>query len=81
MMELDCFCVPIDLVNDSTVEAIPYPFTEAVPYYAAYLCYEYSQRSDDADKMFAKYHAKMAAARMESNTTRIPNLYEDGEDY
>jgi len=36
-MEWDCQCLPSDLVDDSSPEAIPMPFTEAVPWYAAHL--------------------------------------------
>lgn len=38
-IEFDCFCLPIDLVDDTTVEAIPDPWTDAVPYFAAHLAY------------------------------------------
>ncbi len=36
-MEWDCQCLPSDLVDDTSPEAIPMPFTEAVPWYAAHL--------------------------------------------
>ena len=35
--ELDCLCLPSDLTDDNSVEAIPQPWTEAVPYMAAHL--------------------------------------------
>ena len=38
-LELDCFCLPQDLTDDSSVEAIPQPWQDAVPYFAAHLCY------------------------------------------
>lgn len=34
---LDCVCYPYALASDSDPEALPYLFTDAVPYYAAYL--------------------------------------------
>jgi len=37
--ELDCFCIPSDLTTNLSDEALPLPWTEAVPYMAAYLCY------------------------------------------
>ena len=37
--ELDCFLIPSDLTTDSSVEAIPLPWTEAVPYMAASLAF------------------------------------------
>lgn len=37
--ELDCSCVPQDLETEQSVEAIPSPWTDAVPYFAAHLAY------------------------------------------
>lgn len=36
-MELDCIGLPIDLADDTAPDAIPAPWTLAVPFYAAYL--------------------------------------------
>jgi hypothetical protein len=38
-MEWDSFCLPIDLIDDTTFEAIPKPWTDAVPYFAAHLAF------------------------------------------
>jgi hypothetical protein len=38
-MEWDCYCLPQDLITDQSVEAIPDPWTDAVAYWAAHLCY------------------------------------------
>ena len=35
--EYDCQCLPSDLLDDQSVEAIPDPWTDAVPYMAAHL--------------------------------------------
>lgn len=37
--EWDCFCLPQDLTDNGSVEAIPMPWTDAVPYMAASLCF------------------------------------------
>lgn len=37
--ELDCLCLPQDMTDDQSVEAIPAPWTDAVPYFAAHLSY------------------------------------------
>jgi hypothetical protein len=34
--EYDCQCLPSDLLDDQSVEAIPDPWTDAVPFYAAH---------------------------------------------
>lgn len=38
-MEWDCFCLPAELLDDTTYEALPQPWRDAVPYFAAHLCY------------------------------------------
>lgn len=74
-MDWDCFCTPIPLVDDTTAEAISYPWTGAVKYYAAYLAYANSQRETDAAAMKALYDGKMKTARASSESTFIPNPY------
>jgi hypothetical protein len=38
--EFDCFCLPMDMTLDNSIpEAIPAPWTDAVPYFAASLAY------------------------------------------
>jgi hypothetical protein len=38
--EFDCFCLPTDMTMDNAMpEAIPQPWTDAVPYFAAHLAY------------------------------------------
>lgn len=36
-MQWDALCLPEDLIDDTTFEAIPEPWTKAVPFYAAHL--------------------------------------------
>lgn len=74
-MDWDCFCEPVSLTSDSTPEAIPFPWTIAVKYYAAYLALINAQRKDDADSMFALYTGYMKRARSMSDPTFIPNPY------
>lgn len=37
--EFDCFCLPQDLIDNQSFEAIPMPWTDAVPYFALHLAY------------------------------------------
>lgn len=74
-MDWDCFCEPIALVDDTTAEAIPYPWTAAVKYYAAYLAYSNAQRADDAKIMHDLFTDKMKRARAMPDPTFIPNPY------
>ena len=75
-MEWDTFCIPIALVTDGTAEAIPYPWTDPIPYYAAYLAASNAQRTQDADRYFGQYETFMKRARAMSETPFIPDAYE-----
>jgi hypothetical protein len=77
-LDIDAACLPIPLVTDSTVEAIPYPWTDAIPYYAAYLAYSNSQRAQDAMRMFEEYNRFMRRAEKMSEPPFTPDEY-DGE--
>lgn len=37
--EFDCFCMPQDLTDDQSVDVIPQPWTDVVPYFAAHLAF------------------------------------------
>lgn len=69
---LDAVCYPIPLVNDSTVEALPYPWTEAVQYYAAYLALLNAQRNADADAMFQRYEVFERRGTQMTTPTALP---------
>lgn len=74
----DCACFPIDLIDDSTVEAIPAPWTIAIPYYAAYLALLSSQtmtRLQDALEMFQLYEKFVGRARQFSTPEIIPGNF------
>jgi hypothetical protein len=51
-VEYDCLCTPIDLADDSTVEAIPQPWQDAVKFHAAALCYLDLQNGNKAREYF-----------------------------
>lgn len=74
-MQWDTVCTVIDLVDDSTVEAIPQLFTYAVPYYAAYLALMNGQRAQDADAMYKLYDQFSMRARKFYQRTMTPSLY------
>jgi hypothetical protein len=57
-LELDCQCLPSDLIDDTSPEAIPLPFTEAVPYFMAHLGFLELQNYNAAQyylKLFDEY--------------------------
>jgi hypothetical protein len=79
----DCVCYPIALVNDATVEAIPYLWTDAVPYFAAYLALLSAQtnaRRADAEAYFGYYTTFLNRARQFSNPSVLRGNYEQSVD-
>ena len=78
-MPVDCVCYPLPLVSDTDPEAIPYLFTDAVPYFAAYLALlsaQTSVRTADADKMFQRYTEFVDRARRASTPGILPTIYQ-----
>lgn len=72
----DATCYPVLLATDITPEAIPYPFTDAVSYLAAYYALMSSQRQSDADKMYARYQEFLNRARKISVPNVLPQMYD-----
>lgn len=74
----DCMCLPIELVDDTTVEAIPQLWQEAVPYYATYLAMLSMDTGADvgaADKMLQKYTDYVQRARRAATPSILPTIY------
>lgn len=77
-LKADVVCLPVSLVNDVTAEAIPYPFTDAVPYYAAYKAYLSSQKTNDATVMLGRYKEFVKRAVEETTPSVLPENYIGG---
>lgn len=61
-VEFDAFCLPQDLVTDQSVDVIPAPYNDAVPFLSAYYAYLELQNlnaarfySDEFDKWMMRY--------------------------
>jgi hypothetical protein len=78
VLSCDCACLPVPLASDATPEAIPYPWTDAVPYYAAYMAYLTAQDAVGAQNMLDLYTTFMARARAMATPTVLPRQYEMG---
>lgn len=79
----DCVCFPIPLVDDTTAEVIPYLFTDAVPYFAAYLALMSAQtntRTEQAKGMLQLYKMFVTRARQAANSAVDRFLYEQADD-
>lgn len=75
---LDCTCLPIPLVDDTTVDAIPALWTDAVPYFAAYMALlsaQSAQRQGDANRMFERYTEFVNRARAAATPVILPGQY------
>lgn len=71
-MEWDCFCLPDNLTDDQSVEAIPDPYTDAVPFRAAYFAYLELQNLNAArfyDQEFDKWMARFGTATLPGRTS------------
>ncbi len=75
-MDWDTWCLPIALTSSTSAEAIPYPWTTSVAFYAAYLAYFNAQRFDDASNMKKEYEAKMLEAVTMAQNPFVQNYYE-----
>lgn len=79
----DCICYPVTLVTDSTPEAIPYMWTDAVPYFAAYLALLSAQgtiRMADAEHMYQLYTVFTKRARQFATPDVLPGNYPQSVD-
>jgi len=74
-MEWDCFCQPIDLVDDEDVEALPGPWTDAVQLLAAYYAYLQAQRRDDAQMMVNEYKRFLKENRTYVQPSMVMDFY------
>ena len=70
----DVVLLPVTLITDSQPEPIPYPWTDAVPFYAAWLGMMNAQRQADADMMFSRYEQiMMRLARQGATPSELPS--------
>lgn len=78
VVKADATCMPSDILTETDADAIPQPWADVVPYYAAYLAYLELQRPEVADKMLGLYENFAARARSMSTPTILPHQYEQG---
>ena len=71
----DCVFEPIALALDADSEAIPYPWTDAIPYYAAHLALRGEGAFKEADEMLTLYETYMLRARSSVTPFILPGNY------
>lgn len=74
-MELDCFCLPAPLALDTDVDLIPQPWSDSVPYYAAYLALLQMQRPNDARGFLELFDKMLNRQSMAARPGRTTNVY------
>lgn len=74
-MEWDCSCLPQDLATDLSQEAIPDPWTDLVPYYAAHLAYLELQNHNLARSYLAMFDERMTRFGSYVDKGRAVNPY------
>jgi hypothetical protein len=74
-LEIDCYCWPQDLQTDQDVEAIPEPWTEAVPYMALHLAYLELQNLNAAEYYRKLFDSKLPMYRNAAQPGRQTNPY------
>lgn len=75
----DSVWLPMPLATDGDPEPIPALWTDAVPFYAAWLALLASQtgaRSGEADKMLERYGEMMANARRSATPDILPDIWD-----
>jgi hypothetical protein len=58
-MEVDLTCIPTPLLTDNDPDPIPYPWTDAVSYWAGVLCLMQQQRREDAAALAQVFNAEL----------------------
>jgi len=76
---LDTVCLPIPLAAETDPEAVPSLWTDAVPYYAAYLAM-LSAHEEGADNMLKLYEVFTNRARQFANPSVLPGQYSQAPD-
>lgn len=74
-MEVDLTCIPLPLLTDNDPEPMPYPWTDAVAYWAAVLCLLQQQRREDAQAMAALFNSDMPMAAAVVCPQFVSNVY------
>lgn len=82
-LRCDCLCYPVPLEDDTTVEALPVLFTDAVPFIAAWyvlLGAQNQARRADAEGYYKYGIEYVGIGRMGSNPSVIRPIYEQADD-
>lgn len=77
---IELIAAPIPLVDDTTVEAIPPLWQNAVPFFAAWLAFMNLLRQADADAMLKNYDTMMNRSRVAATSAVLSQNYSQSPD-
>lgn len=80
VLSVDASCSPIDLVDNTTVEAIPYPLTDSIPWFSAYYALSTTGDDEKAEKMFKQYEKFVAMAQGSDTPEVLPGNFNSSQD-
>jgi len=73
--ELDCYCLPQDLITNQSVEALPQPWDDAVPYFSAHLGMLELQNYNAAKFYLDLYEKQLNVYSRSARIGRAVNIY------
>lgn len=77
-IQVDAVATPAALASDGDPEALSSPWTDAVPFYAAYLALLSSNNFQAADEMWQQYQRFEQRGTQLTTPTRLPGQYPGG---
>ncbi len=81
-LSLDCSCQPSNLSTDADAESIPYPLTDAVPFFAAYFAALTMGDKDKASDMYDEYKKFVGSGKGIDRPSVLPgNFGPDGDPF
>ena len=75
-LSVDAVVLPAALSTDTDPEIIPYAYTDAVPFLAAFYAYMSAQRQQDAQTMYGRYEEYVDRARRAAVPNVLPMQYD-----
>jgi hypothetical protein len=74
-MEVDLTLLPTPLTTDADPEPIPYPWIDAVPYFAGVLCLLQQQRKDDATALMQMFNTELPMCASIAKPAMLQSMY------
>lgn len=73
--EFDCVCIPQALENNQSVEAIPQPWSDCVPYFAAHLAFLELQQYNAGEYYLTLFDKMLLRKSQSARPGRVTNIY------